>query len=120
MNYRNAPNPLPDPLPDPLTPTAVTLTVPDRDGDNIPETIRYSWSGIANAPLRQEYNGVLPPEDKKQFVENVQSFSLDWLTRLVEGLSPRPFVLFVSEEARQYTDGTTVANAAEQRPYRQD
>ena len=123
----NAPNPLPDPLPDPLTPTAVTLTVPDRDGDNIPETIRYSWSGIANAPLRQEYNGVLPPVDEKQFVENVQSFSLDWMQRLIngssmtstdwtstDGISTRPFVLFVSSEAPDGVTGITTPSATEQ------
>src|SRR6476659_7316558 len=29
------------------TATAVTFTVPDRDGDGTPETIRYAWSGVA-------------------------------------------------------------------------
>jgi hypothetical protein len=36
--------------------TAVTMTVPDRDGDGQPETIRYAWSGVAGAPLTRAYN----------------------------------------------------------------
>ena len=39
------------------TPTAVTFTVPDRNGDAVPETIRYSWSGIVEDPLVKELNG---------------------------------------------------------------
>ena len=45
------------------TPTAVTFTVPDRDGDGDTETIRYAWetpdgdpatNGVA--PLTMKYN----------------------------------------------------------------
>ena len=39
------------------TPTAVTFTVPDRNGDTNPETIRYAWSGTPGDPLTREYNG---------------------------------------------------------------
>src|SRR5438045_291624 len=38
------------------TATAVTFTVPDRNGDGQPETIRYAWAG-AGAPLTRQYNG---------------------------------------------------------------
>jgi hypothetical protein len=38
------------------TATAVTMTVPDRDGDGQPETIRYSWSGTPGDPLLRTYN----------------------------------------------------------------
>ena len=38
------------------TATAVTFTVPDRNGDGSPERIRYAWSGTAGAPLTREYN----------------------------------------------------------------
>ena len=34
-----------------LEPTAITFTIPDRTGDSIPETIRYSWSGVSGQPL---------------------------------------------------------------------
>lgn len=36
---------------------AVTMTVPDRNGDGNPETIRYSWSGTAGADVTRQYNG---------------------------------------------------------------
>ncbi|MEX0725493.1 MAG: prepilin-type N-terminal cleavage/methylation domain-containing protein [Planctomycetaceae bacterium] len=39
------------------TATAITFTVPDRDADTSPETIRYAWSGTAGAPLTRQYNG---------------------------------------------------------------
>ena len=93
-----------------LTATSVTMTVPDRDNDAVAETIRYAWTGSAGDPLTQSYNGATATT----LAADVQSFSLDWLQRLIEGVSTKPFVLFVSEEARQYTDGTTVASAAEQ------
>ncbi len=37
--------------------TAITFTVPDRDGDSNPETIRYAWSGTPGDPLTRQYNG---------------------------------------------------------------
>lgn len=39
------------------TPNAITFTVPDRDGDSNPETIRYAWSGTPGDPLTRQYNG---------------------------------------------------------------
>lgn len=39
-----------------LTENAVTFRVADRDGDNFPETIRYSWSGQDGDPLLWQYN----------------------------------------------------------------
>jgi prepilin-type N-terminal cleavage/methylation domain-containing protein len=36
---------------------AITFTVPDRNGDGTPETIRYAWSGVAGDPLTRTYNG---------------------------------------------------------------
>jgi len=43
-----------------LTTTAVTFTVPDRDGDSLPEQIRYAWSGTPGAPLTRAYNNGTP------------------------------------------------------------
>lgn len=39
------------------TPTSLAFTVPPRNGDAAPEKIRYSWSGVAGAPLLRQYNG---------------------------------------------------------------
>jgi len=58
------------------TATAVTFTVPDRNGDSTPETLRYAWAG-AGSPLTREYNG--QPGPAASMAENVQVFNLDWL-----------------------------------------
>lgn len=39
------------------TATAITLTVPDRTGDGLPDTIRYSWSTVSGDPLLYQLNG---------------------------------------------------------------
>ena len=36
---------------------AVEFTVADRNGDAVPETIRYEWSGVVGNPLTRRYNG---------------------------------------------------------------
>ncbi len=41
-----------------VSPTAVEFSVPDRDADSKPETIRYEWSGKPGDPLYQTVNGV--------------------------------------------------------------
>jgi prepilin-type N-terminal cleavage/methylation domain-containing protein len=40
------------------TARAVTFTVPDRNGDGAPETLRYTWSGTPGEPLMRSVNGV--------------------------------------------------------------
>ena len=39
------------------TDKAVTMTVPDRNGDGQSETIRYAWSGVGGDPLTRQVNG---------------------------------------------------------------
>ena len=39
-----------------MTSSAVTFTVPDRNGDGAAETIRYAWSGTVGDPLTRQYN----------------------------------------------------------------
>ena len=60
------------------TATAVTFTVPDRNGDSLPETLRYAWAG-AGSPLTRQYNG--QPAPAASMAENVQVFHLDWLLK---------------------------------------
>jgi len=93
-----------------LTATSVTMTVPDRDSDNVPETIRYNWAGSTGDPLTQVYNG----GTATTLATNVQSFSLAWMTRLMEGVSTRPIVLFISGQAPDGTGGVATPSATEQ------
>jgi prepilin-type N-terminal cleavage/methylation domain-containing protein len=62
------------------TASAVTFTVPDRDGDGTPETIRYAWSGVAGEPLTRQYNGGVPDV----IAEDVRQFDLSYLLRTVD------------------------------------
>lgn len=63
------------------TATAVTFQVPDRDGDELPETLRYSWSGEAGSPLRVSING----GGEATAVEGVEHFNLAYSQRVVDG-----------------------------------
>lgn len=38
----------------------IRFTVPDRDGDSAPESIVYSWSGVAGEPLMRQLSGYSP------------------------------------------------------------
>lgn len=58
------------------TPTAVEFTVPDRNGDALPETIRYSWSGVAGDPLVKEVNG-----QPRNVAEDVHALDLTYFTK---------------------------------------
>ena len=77
-----------------LTATAVTMNVPDRNGDNVPEVIRYSWSGVTSDPLQVTYNGAT-----SDLAADVQAFSFTWISRLIRGQTAFPIVLFVSSQA---------------------
>jgi prepilin-type N-terminal cleavage/methylation domain-containing protein len=54
--------------------SAITFTVPDRNGDGTPETIRYAWSGIAGDPLTRQYNGAAAGS----IVASIQDFQLQY------------------------------------------
>ena len=60
---------------------AVTFTVPDRDSDEAPETIRYAWSGVAGHPLTRTYNGGAT----QPIAQNVHHFNV---TYLLKSLAP--------------------------------
>lgn len=68
------------------TDTAVTFTVPDRDGDNIPETISYAWSGTAGDPLVYRYNN----SSVVTIADDVHGFALSYLLRTTQGIPQGP------------------------------
>ena len=57
------------------TAKSITFTVADRDGDGVPETIRYAWSGFAGDPLTRQLNGGTPVV----LVPTVTQFNLSYL-----------------------------------------
>jgi prepilin-type N-terminal cleavage/methylation domain-containing protein len=60
------------------TATSITFTVPDRTGDTIAETIRYSWAG-AGSPLIRVYNG----DSGAALIESVNSLAFAYAKRKV-------------------------------------
>ena len=58
---------------------AVTVVVPDRDGDGLSETIRYAWSGNTGDALTRQYNdGTVVV-----LADNVYRFDLSYLLKTV-------------------------------------
>ncbi len=60
------------------TASAVTFTVPDRNGDLQPETIRYAWAGTGTGLTRQ-YNGTA--SSAAVLTDALQDFNMQYLTR---------------------------------------
>jgi hypothetical protein len=65
------------------TATALTFTVPDRTGDGVVETIRYSWSGTAGNPLLYQFNAGAAVT----MATNVQQLNFSALTRSIPATS---------------------------------
>jgi hypothetical protein len=62
---------------DEMTPTAITFTRPDMDGDGSDDLIRYAWSGAAGDQLTRATKG----GDAVTILEDVQAFELDYLLK---------------------------------------
>jgi len=54
--------------------TMIEFTVADRDADEVPEVIRYEWSGTPGDPLTRRYNGGSVIE----VLDSVQEFNLSY------------------------------------------
>ncbi|MDB5296111.1 MAG: hypothetical protein JWO31_2094 [Phycisphaerales bacterium] len=61
------------------TAKAVTMTVPDRTGDGVAETIRYAWTGTPGDPLTRSVNGGAAGV----VAANVRALNLAYLTKTV-------------------------------------
>jgi hypothetical protein len=83
------------------TANAVTFKVPDRTGDELPETIRYSWSGTAGDPLQIEYNGSAPAT----LVADVNQFDLSYSLRTMTGTGFAKGVILPEGNALLFVSG---------------
>jgi len=98
------------------TATAMTFTVPDRNGDSSPETLRYAWSGTAGDPLTLEFNGAAAIV----VVADVTTLDLTYLERFVaapviDGETSTQTVLMVSSQAPDADDPNGPTNAEQLR-----
>ena len=65
------------------TTIAIAFTVPDRDSDGNPETIRYAWSGVAGDPLTYELNG----QSGGNLVDSVDNLDFSYVVRIIDARS---------------------------------
>lgn len=63
----------------------IEFTVPDRNGDKVPETIRYEWSGAAGAPLTRQYNA----GSSVEVLPDVREFDLSYETEAISREVPQ-------------------------------
>jgi hypothetical protein len=63
------------------TANELIFTVPNRDGDDTPDTIQYSWSGTAGDALTFKFNS----SPTETLIGDVHQFDLSYLTRTVTG-----------------------------------
>jgi prepilin-type N-terminal cleavage/methylation domain-containing protein len=63
----------------------IEFTVHDRNGDDIAETIRYSWSGMAKNPLTRQYNG----GTAETILGDVYQFNLSYTLKTVSTEIPQ-------------------------------
>jgi len=94
-----------------LTTTAVTITVPDRDGDGVAEQIRYAWSGTPGDPLTRAYNSGLPIA----IADRVDELSFGHLLRTITPQNqaccqPDGTCLEMAPDACALADGTPMGN----------
>jgi len=61
--------------------TSVAFTVADRDADGNPETIQYTWSGVAGDPLNRRYNGGAPGT----VLDSAYQFNVGYVTQVISG-----------------------------------
>jgi prepilin-type N-terminal cleavage/methylation domain-containing protein len=54
------------------TANVIEFRVADRDGNDVPETIRYAWSGTPGDPLTRQYNSAAPVT----MLDDVHEFTL--------------------------------------------
>ncbi len=62
------------------TDKSIAFTVPDRNDDDVVETIRYAWDGKKSGKLTREYNG----SAAMNIASDVFRFDLTYLTRTVK------------------------------------
>jgi hypothetical protein len=94
------------------TASAITVIVPDRDGDLNHEKIRYSWSGTIGDPLLYKYNN----EPAVTAVADVRQFDLTAVTRSITADAvlppPAPVVYETFTEGKASSDTISVSIAS--------
>ena len=65
---------------------AIEFAIPDRDGDTVPDIIRYEWSNVPGDPLTYSYNNSLPVV----IHDNIQLLEFTYTTKTVTDQTQQP------------------------------
>jgi prepilin-type N-terminal cleavage/methylation domain-containing protein len=91
------------------TATELVISVPDRNNDGMPETVRYRWSGTQGDPLTRQFNG----GTAATAAENVQEFGLTYQKRQAQvptAYGEGPEVLLASYDTANQLGHATIDN----------
>ena len=81
------------------TPTALTFTLPDRTGDSVDDTIRYSWSGTPGDPLQRQLNADAPTT----VAQSITLFALEYDTASRDEVIPGGTLNSVEQDLAYFT-----------------
>lgn len=92
--------------------TAITVVVPDRTGDGIPDRIRYAWGGTAGEPLKYTVNDTVAANLSTSLNSFSIGYTLENTTQTLPGV--------VSRLPEQQVDGFDTTLLASQYQLQQD
>ena len=87
-----------------LMTNAVTFTVPDRSGDNQPDTISYSWAGTAGDPIVRTFSDGTNVVSQN-LLEGVHNFALRYDLAVGSHTDSQEADIYGDEELLVYFDG---------------
>jgi len=90
--------------------TMIEFTVADRNSDDVPETIRYEWSGVAGEALKRQYNG----GSIVDVLDNVHELELTYSLKTTGEEPYQYFVTSVDIKLRAGPNATTQVDGAAQ------
>jgi len=88
--------------------TSVEFTVADRDEDDLPETIRYQWSGTPGDSLTRQYNGGALTEILTEVQEFSLSLDLQTTTTEIPQSNESAETTLASYDSQYYLDSRNV------------
>lgn len=88
--------------------TAISITVPDRTGDGVADTIVWSWAGSSDSPLRRK----LGTKAWATVLEDVESFQLAYDLRAVTTSTTQDQTVYGPEEVLASFDGWAGVSAS--------
>ncbi len=90
------------------TANVIEFRVADRDGNDVPETIRYEWSGTPGDPLTRQYNSAAPVTMLDDVYEFNLAYDLTTTTTETPQGNESAETLLTSYHSDYYQDGRDV------------